>query len=1109
MLADGSDEHEVSETAGMYDFMPEEHRHYWEKEHRISYDERGRCDDDRVREMAEVHITPERVAEVVASVKDRLATGVDEFSAALIKRGPETIKYIFAAELREVVGRLSYPKSWRTWHATLIPKPGKDRRTLKGYREIWVQSHLWKLIVGCVAKAIYEPISKVRVWCNAGYEERRGCPEQSLSLRLQIEMATVLGISLHVYMQDYAAFFPSIARVLSAYLQYIYGVRVCYTELIRSLQDVTKGCFITARGPTRLAKLLKGICVGCPIGPTLSLPVVGVTMRAMEKLVAMTVLLAPKGHCRASGVRGFADDNMSPDQNAAITQLSIEVSVIISRVYLGLEVGHDAVEASKSVILGMVLDKQGRLVCDEDTVFYIPLGPNGENVKLSRAQVYTYLGIVYKCGLMDKTNEEKVELKTTVLLELFSNVGGGAADQMVEGVNSVKQGCVIFQARTAPFEEEMATRIDAKANGLLADHGHRLRHHRVLTTMASYEAGGLAVRAQYPTIVAAVIDELMRGLAGRDGEPGRLMLEQTVYMTAARLGWAPSEAEPTPYDFMPEERWATQLSEAYYMENVYRLLIRFKLRMRGTGASSQGATGKQWKDDESESESTRLSPRLASVKSIDLSVWLHAQGIARMEDVRGGEGGLRTVEEMEATFSRRAWSSKQRAVVTRLLKQAKASVEVTEWLEEIEGREGLRGEGRRDELEEERRQRQRERAVDRGERPIERVAWTKIDERTEVRMYEVIMDERVGEVSMSEEAMKLHVTNNTAVYATKFGSVEAAEHQLEQWRREAEEDEVKSEPRSMWHYLTEKLGEEGATKLGERAFNVDSLGEGVTEAKIELMDLLCEYARRKRRGARPEETNVQEDRESVESLRLHPSPVQHAFKSKVVEGKEGEESRHVICIEPGDKDVQEKREVVKVTAQEGRGWFNMIDWVDEGTPTTFWLQREGQGVYVSGNTYFTPAAATTMPAVRPFVRIEEMEKGDGLEYLLTDGQTMTIKIKDKEWKDATPERNMELAEATARLDKQRGGYMLTAALDGSRTPGKGDEPPKVGSGAYYGYQKGRRRTCLSEQEVFDEESEEEPRVPLLDAVALPPDRDIGAAELMAVILVLRRAVKMA
>ena len=82
--------------------------------------------------------------------------------------------------------------------------------------------------------------------------------------------------------------------------------------------------------------------------------------------------------------------------------------------------------------------------------------------------------------------------------------------------------------------------------------------------------------------------------------------------------------------------------------------------MRGTGASSQGGRDGQAVEErrEGESESTRLSPRLASVESIDLSVWLHAQGIARMEDVRGGEGGLRTVEEMEATFSRRAWSSK-------------------------------------------------------------------------------------------------------------------------------------------------------------------------------------------------------------------------------------------------------------------------------------------------------------------------------------------------------------------------------------------------------------------------------------------------------------------
>ena len=200
--------------------------------------------------------------------------------------------------------------------------------------------------------------------------------------------------------------------------------------------------------------------------------------------------------------------------------------------------------------------------------------------------------------------------------------------------------------------------------------------------------------------------------------------------------------------------------------------------------------------------------------------------------------------------------------------------------------------------------------------------------------------------------------------------------------------------------------------------------------------------------------------------------------------------------------------MITVTKEEGRAWLDEFNWVDEGTPTMLWLLRTGQRVHGDA-TYFVPAAAASKPALRPFVRIAEMEHGEGLEYELQDGQRLMVKIKKSEWESATPAINMELAEATARLDKQRGGYMLTAALDGARTPAHGDRPPRVGSGAYYGYQGGGRRTDLSKQEGFDDESDEEPRVPLLDAVALPSDRDINAAEMMAMILVLRRAVRMA
>ena len=180
--------------------------------------------DKRLATLASLWLTPTRLATMAAKVTARLATGVDEFSAYLIKKAPLEMAERFASELEHVVKTLQFPEKWKTWHATLIPKAGKDRRTLKGYREVWVQSHLWKLITACTAPEVSARVKETRAWVNAGFEEKRGCAEQARALRQRIELALMTGGELHVYFQDYAQFFPSIPRMLTAFMQYMAGV---------------------------------------------------------------------------------------------------------------------------------------------------------------------------------------------------------------------------------------------------------------------------------------------------------------------------------------------------------------------------------------------------------------------------------------------------------------------------------------------------------------------------------------------------------------------------------------------------------------------------------------------------------------------------------------------------------------------------------------------------------------------------------------------------------------------------------------------------------------------------------------------------------------------
>ena len=154
-------------------------------------------------------------------MKEKLATGLDEFCGILISKGGEELAKLFTKTLIEELSGFCFAESWVTVHATLIPKPGKDGCKLSGWREIWVQSHLWKMVVGAILPELSEPINATRPWCNAGFTEHRGCPEMSMALRCRIELAMLTRQEMHLYFQDYSVFFPSLSRQLVVNLRII------------------------------------------------------------------------------------------------------------------------------------------------------------------------------------------------------------------------------------------------------------------------------------------------------------------------------------------------------------------------------------------------------------------------------------------------------------------------------------------------------------------------------------------------------------------------------------------------------------------------------------------------------------------------------------------------------------------------------------------------------------------------------------------------------------------------------------------------------------------------------------------------------------------------
>ena len=148
----------------------------------------------------------------------------------------------------------------------------------------------------------------------------------------------------------------------------------------------------------------------------------------------------------------------------------------------------------------------------------------------------------------------------------------------------MRQGNLIFVARTITFHDEPARALDASCTKLLAYTGNRLSHTRRVGAFLPAEAGGMGLNFTISTLVAGAIDEVARALGGKRGEPARATVMALQSVTAVRFGWrGPSREEPTPFDRVYSARWREHLSRNFTSEAVIDFMLEFDLRWRGTG----------------------------------------------------------------------------------------------------------------------------------------------------------------------------------------------------------------------------------------------------------------------------------------------------------------------------------------------------------------------------------------------------------------------------------------------------------------------------------------------------------------------------------------------
>ena len=140
--------------------------------------------------------------------------------------------------------------------------------------------------------------------------------------------------------------------------------------------------------------------------------------------------------------------------------------VILSEEILGLKVGHDTAEASKSATLSWIWDKErNEFVRGTGTKFKVPLGSSREDIELARAISYRYLGVDFDPELDITKVEESYRARASAIITMINNLGGGYCDQLAQAVNTVVQGVFIFPALCLNNSLTHSTRQDGWAFG--------------------------------------------------------------------------------------------------------------------------------------------------------------------------------------------------------------------------------------------------------------------------------------------------------------------------------------------------------------------------------------------------------------------------------------------------------------------------------------------------------------------------------------------------------------------------------------------------------------------------------------------------------------------
>jgi len=485
--------------------------------------------------------------------KDK-ATGYDGFNAYLVRKAPKTVQQQYHNAISGMIRTREFPAAYHHWIASLAMKKDEDPRELGRRRDLWTSTHGQKIIMRMLQPE-YDRAARQSVPASqAGWENGRGAPEQTLALHLAAEDAMEReGVHCCLYL-DMSSFFMGVVRDVMYAVEEVAGVDRNITDVVKALHGNVQGAYETEYGLTAWFRILCGTGQGCVNGAVRAKLMLVILQKVITRLCRGTDVTKGRG---AVPQVWYADDGCLVTSSIAALQHAVDCAWFVTKICgLKLQVKQTG---TKTAYMATCWDKG----VEKDILGADVRLPDGTPIPQIRGmETYTHLGTKLQSGHTHRYTQARDKL-TETCKSIISTIGRIPMLD-VERFDKITQlavtGHVGYVGRNTPLTWEASeqieqTRLRALMRRKLCPGKPKLQ--------AYTDKGGLNHEHTYAAAAAAYVDQIDRILCGGEGEPARNLLEASIARTAWRLGcrqespitWLPTYMEDELDDNIVVEAW--------------------------------------------------------------------------------------------------------------------------------------------------------------------------------------------------------------------------------------------------------------------------------------------------------------------------------------------------------------------------------------------------------------------------------------------------------------------------------------------------------------------------------------------------------------------------